>query len=203
MRRGYITGTCMYHSELKKCYINIPKNASSFVRETFKDNNWKHMHLGMNMDIENYIVILRDPIDRWISGISQHVTSNILGENYGSTHFLEHNNELVNRIIFDQIVFDDHTEQQSWFLEPFNLERAVFFYCDENLRVNLDSYFDYKFDLSNKPYVNTSVSQFDNFNLVEHFKTLVYNNKTYYNRIKSYFLRDYDLINSVKFYGTR
>jgi hypothetical protein len=203
VRRGYVTGTCMYHSELKKCYINIPKNASSFIRETFKDVGWKHMHLGMHMDIDNYIVILRDPIERWITGIAQHITSNVLGENFGSTHYLEQNNELVNRLIFDQVVFDDHTEQQSWFLEPFDLKDAVFFYCDANLNRNLDSYFANRFQLMNKPYVNTSASQFDNSNLVKHFKTLVYNNKTYYNRIKSYFLRDYDLINSVNFYGTR
>jgi hypothetical protein len=155
------------------------------------------------MDIENYIVILRDPVERWITGIAQHITTNILGENFGSTHYLEQSNELVDRLIFDQIVFDDHTEQQSWFLEPFDLKDGVFFYCDANLNQNLDSYFDYKFKFANRPYVNTSASQFDNQNLVAYFKKLVYNNKTYYNRIKSYFLRDYDLINSVNFYDSR
>lgn len=200
-RRGYISGSCMYHANLKYCYVNIPKNASSFLREIFKDTGWKHMHLGMNMEIKATIVVLRDPIERWITGIAQHITTNVLGENFGSTHYLEQNNELVERIIFDQIVFDDHTEQQSWFLEPFSLDNAVFFYCDNTLSKNLDSYFNNKFDFTNKPYVNVSKDQFDNANLVEHFKKLVYNNKLYFNRLKSYFVRDYDLINSVKFYA--
>lgn len=193
----------MYHRGLKHCYINIPKNASSFLRETFKDTGWKHMHLGMNMDIDATVVVLRDPIERWITGIAQHITSNILGENFGSTHYLENDNELVQRLIFDQVVFDDHTEQQSWFLEPFDLDRAVFFYCDSNLSKNLDAYFDGVFQLGTKPYVNTSQDQFDNANLVEHFKKLVYNNKDYQDRLRSYFVRDYNLIHSVKFYDAR
>lgn len=203
LRRGYVTGTCMYHQELKHCYISIPKNASSFLRETFKDTGWKHMHVGMNMEIDAVVVVLRDPIERWITGISQHITTNILGENFGSTHYLEHDNELVHKLIFDQVVFDDHTEQQSWFLEPFDLNKAVFFYCDHNLNQNLDNYFKGQFQLASKPYVNVSKDQFDNANLVEHFKKLVYNNKTHYNRLRSYFVRDYDLINSVRFYESR
>ena len=193
----------MYHSGIKHCYINIPKNVSSFLRETFKDTGWKHMHLGMNMDIDATVVVLRDPIERWVTGIAQHITSNILGKDFGSTHYLENDNELVQRLIFDQVVFDDHTEQQSWFLEPFNLEKAVFFYCDSNLSKNLDTYFNNRFQLTNKPHVNVSQDQFDNANLVEHFKKLVYNNKDYQNQLRSYFVRDYNLIHSVKFYDAR
>lgn len=196
----------MYHTNLRHCYINIPKNASSSLRETFKDTGWKHMHLGMNMAIDSTIVVLRDPIERWISGIAQHITSNVLGENFGSTHYLEQDNTLVQRLIFDQIVFDDHTEQQTWFLEPFNLENAVFFYCNENLSKNLDHYFsklDTNFYLSSKPHVNVSQQQFDNANLVEHFRKIVYNNNEYRNQLQSFFVRDYDLIHSVKFYDPR
>ena len=109
------------------------------------------------------------------------------------------------RDTFDQVVFDDHTEQQSWFLEPFNLDRAVFFYCDNNLAQNLDNYFSIvyntNYNLSNKPYVNVSHDQFDNANLVAYFRNLVYNNKQYYDRIRSYYVKDYDLINSAKFYA--
>lgn len=194
----------MYNQDIKQCYINIPKNASSFLREVFKDSGWKHMHLGMNMDINASIIVLRDPIDRWITGISQHITTNILGENFGSTHYIEHDNELTQRIIFDQVVFDDHTEQQTWFLEPFDLDNAMFFYCDNSLARNLDSYFDQlgvRYQLQQKSFVNVSKDQFDNANLVEHFTKLIYNNKKYYDRLKSYFIRDYDLINSVKFYA--
>ena len=161
------------------------------------------MHLGMNMNIDATVVVLRDPIDRWITGIAQHITTNVLGKDFGSTHYLEQDNELVHRLMFDQVVFDDHTEQQSWFLEPFNLEKAVFFYCNSSLSKNLDTYFDNRFQLATRPYVNVSQDQFDNANLVEHFKKLVYNNKDYQNRLRSYFVRDYDLIHSVKFYDAR
>ena len=194
----------MYNAELEHCYITIPKNASSFLREYFKDNNWRHFHLGMQMNVRTNIIILRDPIDRWITGISQHITTNILGENFGSTHFLEQANELVEKIIFDQIVFDDHTEQQSWFLEPFDIHNSIFFKFDDLLAYNLDSYFSkfsVNYDLKNKPFVNVSKNNFDNANLVTYFKKLIYNNRDYYNNLRSYYVRDYDLINSVQFYA--
>lgn len=196
----------MYHNDLKQCYINIPKNASSFLRAVLKVSGWKHKHLGMNMEIDNHIVILRDPIERWLTGIAQHITTNILGENFGSTHYIEQDTELCQKIIFDQVVFDDHTEQQSWFLEPFNLDNAVFFYCNSELAKNLDLYFlnlGTNLNFQSRPYVNVSKEQFDNANLVEHFTNLVYNNKKYYDRLKSYFVRDYDLISSVNFYDPR
>ena len=194
----------MYNADLEHCYITIPKNASSFLREHFEVNNWQHFHLDMKMHVRTNIIILRDPIDRWITGISQHITTNILGENFGSTHFLEHANELVERLIFDQIVFDDHTEQQSWFLEPFDLDNSVFFKFDHLLAHNLDSYFskyNVSYDLKNKPFVNASKNSFDNSNLVTYFKELIYNNKKYYNSVQSYYAKDYNLINSVKFYA--
>jgi hypothetical protein len=196
----------MYNHCFKQCYINIPKNASSFMRESFKESGWKHMHCGMSMEIDNVIVILRDPIDRWLSGIAQHITTNILGENFGSTHFLELSNELVEKIIFDQVVFDDHTEQQSWFLEPFDLSKVVFFEFNENLSANLDNYFASKgliLDLKNQPFINASKDSFDNANLIDYFRDKVYSNRQYYNRLKEYYIRDYDLITSIQFYGTR
>lgn len=204
LRRGYVTGSCMYNADLKHCYINIPKNASSFLRHYFKDAGWKHMFVGMNMQVTKNLVVLRDPIERWITGIAQHITTNILEENFGSTHFIELYNELSERIIFDQIVFDDHTEQQTWFLEPFELDNSVFFYCDSDLGKNLDSYFStlgISCNFTKQQHINTSKEHFDNANLVEHFRNIVYNNKKYYNNLKSYFVRDYGLITSVDFYG--
>lgn len=162
------------------------------------------MHVGMAMDVRATVIVLRDPVERWLTGIAQHITTNILGENFGSTHFIELANDLVDKIIFDQIVFDDHTEQQSWFLEPFDLDQAVFFYCDQNLSKNLDNYFDsmgHQYKLSDRSFVNASKDQFDNANLIEYFRNKVYNNQTYYNKLKEYYVRDYDLISSVKFYA--
>ena len=196
----------MYHKESKHCYTSIPKNASSFLREYFTQFNWQHAHIDSILDIKANLIILRDPIDRWITGMAQHITTNILGENFGSTHYLELDNELTHKIIFDQIAFDDHTEQQSWFIEPFNLDHAVFFYLDSNLASNLDNYFSHlnlNYNLNSKSFVNESKNNFDNNNLVEHFRKLVYNNEKYHTQLKSYFAKDYDLISSVNFYDPR
>jgi hypothetical protein len=196
----------MYHHASQLCYASIPKNASSFLRENLINHNWQHTSIDSIASIKNIFIVLRDPIDRWLTGIAQHITTNILGENFGSTHYLELDNELVNRIIFDQIVFDDHTEQQSWFIESFNTDKAVFFYLDSNLSKNLDHYFrtfGFEYNLESKSHVNESKNNFDNNNLVEHFKKLIYSNNNYLTQLKSFFSKDYDLISSIEFYESR
>lgn len=178
-------------------YINIPKNASSSIRQQLDSIGWQHSNIDSIREYDEAIVILRDPVERWISGIAQHITTNLCGADLGSTHYLAQDTPLTQRVIFDQLVFDDHTERQTWFLEPFNLNKAVYFYCDRNLNNNIKHYLNTNLE---QDIVNQSSDHFDNRTLVEYFKSLVYNNQDYLNRIKDFFQSDYEFINSVKFY---
>jgi len=208
-RRGYINGTCMFHETAGICYLNIPKNASTFLKQIFVDNEWRMSHNSITnrkrKETANTIIVLRDPIDRWITGIAQHITTNLFGKDFGSTHFREQANNLVNKIFIDQVAFDDHTEQQTWFIEEFTqfLVGPVYFYCDEHLNKNLDHWLATKgldYDLQGHKYVNVSANNYDNKNLVDYFKNLVYNNTMYQIHLAEYYQRDYDLISSVQFY---
>ena len=198
--RGYSSGTCMQDPDSSRIYINIPKNASSSIRQQLDSIGWQHSNISSIREYDDAIVILRDPVERWISGIAQHITTNLCGADLGSTHYLEQDTPLTQRVIFDQLVFDDHTERQTWFLEPFNLNKAVYFYCDKNLNNNIRHYLNTDLE---QEFVNQSSDHFDNRTLVEYFKNLVYNNQDYLNRIKDFFQSDYEFINSVKFYDAR
>tara|TARA_B100001057_G_C22582835_1_gene845810 strand:- start:126 stop:833 length:708 start_codon:yes stop_codon:yes gene_type:complete len=66
----------MLSPDFAHAWINVPKNCSSFVQKVLDDNGW-HM-LGGDItasilsanDIKK-IVVLRDPVQRWISGFAE------------------------------------------------------------------------------------------------------------------------------------
>src|SRR5210317_2132459 len=58
-------------------WINIPKNASSFCQKVFDDNGWTMCNTDDLVDgilsahTIKKIVVLRDPVQRWISGFAE------------------------------------------------------------------------------------------------------------------------------------
>jgi len=102
---------------LTHAWINIPKNASSFCQKVFDDNGWTMCHTDDLVDgillahTIKKIVVLRDPVERWISGFAQcmadHHTSNVLD--------LLDNDAFWQTLRFNP-VFDDHTEYQHRFI---------------------------------------------------------------------------------------
>ena len=114
-----------------KLYVDIPKNASSFVSELLWNSGWIHTTeeevkvviraLKDQSEINEIVVILRDPVDRWISGISQYAMSYLLPETEGYVPteqlFNDYYNQLVEKLLFATIMFDDHTTPQYYFIQ--------------------------------------------------------------------------------------
>ena len=73
-------------------------------------------------------MVLRDPVDRWISGIAECLTL------YHPMFDLQ-DMETV-ELIFDRVTFDDHTERQVKFLQGLDTDDCIFMWCDENYRNN-------------------------------------------------------------------
>jgi hypothetical protein len=110
----------MLSPDCKTFVLNIPKNASTYVTNTLKENGWNYsdiMHI-VNAGHEHVscVVLVRDPAERWVSGFATYCASHVLGFGYGSEYFMRDYNDLTERIIFDNLVFDDHTEPQSSFV---------------------------------------------------------------------------------------
>ena len=101
---------------LKYAWINIPKNASSFIQKVLDDNHWitpanDLVDNILAMDSIKKMCVLRDPVDRWISGFAECFC------------FIDVQNihELLNLDSFwDTLlknpVYDDHTEYQHRFV---------------------------------------------------------------------------------------
>ena len=101
--------------KLKYAWVNIPKNASSFTQKVLDDNNWVDVPEDLiDSMIESSsvkkLIILRDPLERWISGLTQFA----FDQHINIIDFLD--NKSFYKIILSNPVFDDHTEFQHRFI---------------------------------------------------------------------------------------
>lgn len=66
----YPIGDCSRHNN--DAFIWIPKNGSSTLRSIFGST----IHNYNDFDVDTYWVILRDPVDRWKSGVAEYIYRN-------------------------------------------------------------------------------------------------------------------------------
>lgn len=195
--RGHNVGGGLISPDGNYFFLSIPKNASVFISSVLRQNNWQFSDLSVYHGT-NVFCIIRDPIERWVSGMATYISANLLGENYGSEMFINDYNELVERLIFDNIVFDDHTTPQIEFvnLVPYNKHIEFFLADKDKLLNNLSEYVDceLKYDLS-VTNENASKNNFDTNNLVNFFKKIL--TEKYMDKLKTTYRLDYLLLQAV------
>ena len=183
---GHTLGECWNDTNKSTTFIHIPKNASSFVKGCLlSSGNFTHSDSLVTAD--RYLVTLRDPIDRWVSGIAQFMND-------------ENNQSVTLHDLVDRVTIDDHTELQTYFLEEVDLDRCTFIQVDKNLRTNLSAWFkenDYIVNMDNIPNINQG-----NQLLKDRFAAMVDGNSQIKLKLATHYEQDYELINRVKFYGT-
>ncbi len=197
-RRGYRPGGGLI-SPSGVFYLNIPKNASTYLTNTLLANGWQHHTVDAGSNVKKCVVVLRDPVERWISGFATYVSSWILGPGYGSDHFLEDYNTLVERFIFDNLIFDDHTTAQSAFVNQlpavdtsyFKLNKNIIDQISQDLNINLQT---------TQVDANISENNYDQRQISAHIRQRMDQDPVLKARIFEQYKSDFDLINSVQFY---
>jgi len=116
----------MLSSNLKHAWINIPKNCSSFIQKVLDDNGWSMLHGDvadsiLETDSINKIVVLRDPVQRWISGFAETYGYWNNHENRATKINLDKLEKLLDNDVFWELVYNnpvmcDHTELQHRFI---------------------------------------------------------------------------------------
>jgi len=142
--KGHEIGDCFVNTQFNICFIPIPKNASTMFKECVmqneKDKNWVKTNFitqNFNKDKYRYVVILRDPFKRWVSGVAEYLSL------YNKK--LELTKEVLD-FIFHQIVLDDHTVSQLVFIEGIPNEKIDFLNFDDDLTDNIKKFCIQKLD---------------------------------------------------------
>lgn len=196
--KGHVFGECMSHRDSDLMYVYIPKNASSWTKPNLLDWKWENYNYHRdNLYHKTAIIVLRDPIDRWVSGIAEYM-------------YLYHRHFKPNALmpvavldlIFDKISFDDHTERQIYFVEGLDLNKCIFFKFEHDYRHKF-SHFLFTQNMPNN-YANYEFQHVSEQNLERReWKQFIQHqleNSKYMFQLKQYFKADYELINQVKFY---
>jgi hypothetical protein len=124
--RGFVPGGMFVKNNL--VYIPIPKNSSSYIGQLLLKNGWGIGNfLTTDLTNKQLIILLRDPIDRWISGMAEYLCSSLLTNGRTSDDIIKNWNGVVQDLVFDQVIFDDHTEKQVYFIQSVPRENCVFF----------------------------------------------------------------------------
>jgi len=145
-RRQFGYGSGMISPNQMMFIVDIPKNASSFLNLWLSQYGWgaavarNHEHR-----ISEMIVILRDPLDRWISGISQYLNGWILHAKsfddikhaprkdhryLDAESFISCYNTVTERLIFDNLErYDDHVWPQSEIIQNLLPSKNKRFFC--------------------------------------------------------------------------
>ena len=182
---GHHLGECWVDSDKSITFVPIPKNASSFVKGCLLGSN--HFIHNDNLAIANqYLITLRDPFERWISGVAQFIAT-------------ESNNKLNPHDLINKITFDDHTELQTYFLQGIDLDRCIFLRVDQNLRTNIKQWLienNYQVDINLVPNINEGKQIFKNW-----VTAMIDTNHQLKLKLTEHYAQDYELINRVKFYG--
>lgn len=193
----------------QRAYVPIPKNATNSIVAALKDQRWRHTHLpDSEFDIKEMIVVLRDPIQRWVSGMAQYIRTTILspvgpnGPVFAQSlatsndyhmeilQFREQYTDLVERLIFDQCDrFDDHVWPQSDFIPDLTTAQHRYIIMDQDfaqktkdiLQINLQ-------------HLNNSNQNWHLEKLQQWFRKRLSLRPELEKRIRERYQRDYDLI---------
>jgi len=186
---GHSLNECWWHEPLRIAYVNIPKNASSYTKGCLmgSDHTWVSCHLPD--DVREFLVVLRDPIDRWVSGMAQYQ----LNSNRPNLSLEE---------IFETVTFDDHTELQTFFLQNVDFKHTTFLYVDSTFEAQLGSWmlgkgFITENILNNYEFANRASEDHRVF-MKNGLKEVLENNAQYVQKLRNHFAADYDLIATIK-----
>lgn len=200
--RGHVFGECWSKSDTDLMYINIPKNATSWTKPNLQDWGWEcYNYHTDNLYHKKALVVLREPVDRWISGIAEYM-------------YLYHRQNVNYQVmdlafvdlVFDKIAFDDHTEKQIYFLDGIDLNNCVFFKFGPEYRQQFSTYLDQigmpnKYHQTSYRHVSNDSEERRSFKNI--FSQQIKTNSKYLDKVKQYFKDDYDLINTTKFHGSK
>lgn len=195
---GYGSGLIFFDKN-KKFLVSIPKNASSFSHKWASLSGWSSATAYKSKEIdwdqlEEIIIIVRDPVERWISGVSQYIKAAIL-KSGTANDFIANYNGYTERLIFDNVSnLDDHVFPQIYFFKDLYPEiPRKYIYINKNFEFNLKQELSLC-DCINNLDKNRSIDDSDKKELQDFFHTLLQKRKRLCKLVKNAYKKDYEFI---------
>lgn len=157
-------------------------------------------------DAAEFVVVLREPTDRWISGLAQHHHGNEV-----AWHL--HYRNLGWDAVLSQVIFDNHTEHQTSFLQHIDRQRITWFEFGPDLTEDFYHWCQGRFDpapcsdrqinaLADQPALIPDRSM-TGLDMLEEIRAVINGNSKYQQRLRDFYHKDYELYESAHFYRAR
>ena len=163
-------GSCRVITEQDRdwVFVNIPKNASSWMIRAFGRGREAN-YLDTAQRPRHYIVVLRDPVDRWISGFAQ---VQVGTTPWHSSHYQQRGWDSI----FNQVIFDNHTEPQVSFLQGLDTEQITWLRFGADLARDVAAWSRCHIELDLQPLARGEDNE---YNLSEYSSAPVFRNPRY------------------------
>jgi hypothetical protein len=191
--KGHVHGSMLVSPDDSHCFINIPKNASSWSKQQLTDLGWRYYSIHGASAQAQFLVTLRDPVARWISGIAEY---------FFLYHPLVEFSPSVLELIFDRVAFDDHTERQVYFLHGLPASVISYFRCDQQYQHRFSDHMrtlGYENCSDQTAHVHVSASCPHRQRTQDIINLALSKKSKYIEQLTTYYALDYQLINSVNF----
>lgn len=213
--RGFGHGSGMLSPDGKMFIVNIPKNASSYIHDWAQHHGWCAALAQNCSSVERLYVMLRDPLERWISGMAQYIKTYILSVQGPNGPVLPHEstsvqdytmsapmfvgqyNDLIERLIIDNAArFDDHVWPQNEIIKDVlpGVDRH-FFLVDQNLDQKLRGTLGWR-DMPDLDR-NSGATDADTHLLQQFLQQRLATRPELSARIRRHYQKDYDLMQKV------
>jgi len=183
-------------------FIHIAKNASSEIKRALV--SWPQSNYRETELLTEHLVILRDPTDRWISGIAEFLVGDYshMG-NYNSDLSVTEiedamNTKIFQNLLFDFVIFDGHTVPQCCYINELNLNDITFFHFSDSVVPQILQYVNCPMTMSSK--TNNSLTSVKKQVIIKKLKSLLANNPKLQHKIDVHYYADHQLLDNVTFY---
>jgi len=195
-----------YNDNCDYCYVPIHKNASSWARQFFKKEfefTEHHMTFDEVRSLDKkYIIFLRDPIQRWVSGVTQWYIQKAKQKYPHIVNTQYKIDPITFEMATEAVGIDAHTHPQTNFISPVRIDRTFFFnVSDKNFANNFQKFLSHKMNYNNSIPYRTNITNPMTLkgSISRQLKSML--TDEYKEKIKSYYQQDISLIEKCKFYS--
>jgi hypothetical protein len=203
---GHTFGQCLALAHPELVYVNVPKNASTWTKAQLATLGAKEDNYFINSDLnkKSMLVVLRDPVERWVSGISWYMSK----QHPELINRCEINSEVRSAVLLmveRQIIFDSHTTPQLSFLQGIDFSNTTFMRVKSNndeYRETFSKFFKKELGIDNL-FNRMPPQHITADNLLQYRWTTMFQsalNDGVFANLHKYFDADIELFSTTKFY---